>query len=134
MVKKKIAFEPEDDDNILLGKKAKRKLAKAQQLQSRQQTSKGQDSPSDSAAASTPADDVMSRIALLCQSQKWREAVLLCRSAIRKQEENGTPDNALGVQMAMKKIEKSLRRQMVAAFMNGSKELLRKEYLLDVGE
>jgi hypothetical protein len=79
-------------------------------------------------------EDAMSRVAVLCQEQQWREAVLLCRRTCAKAEKEGKADLAAGLQMAVGKIEYSLRRQMAATLVARSKEFLKKEYLLDVGE
>jgi hypothetical protein len=40
----------------------------------------------------------------------------------------------MGLEMAYQKVERSLRRQMTAAFIVSAKEMLKKEYLLDVGQ
>ena len=79
-------------------------------------------------------EDAMSRVAMFCQAGKWREADLLCRQTIAKAEKEGNVDLATGIGMALGKIEYSLRRQMAAALIAKSKEFLKKEYLLDVGE
>lgn len=79
-------------------------------------------------------EDAMSRVAMLCQEGNWREAVLLCRRTSAKAEKDGKDDLAFGLQMALRKIECSLRRQMAVALVAKSKEFLKKEYLLDVGE
>lgn len=139
MAKKKLILDLENDD-ILLDKKAKRKLAKAQQ-QARKNadqvavanTADSQPIQEDtSASLQIEEEDAMTRIAELCQEEKWRKAAVICLQEIKKQQDAGTPENAIGVEMAFKKIDKSLRRRMVAAFINESKNLLKKEYLLDV--
>lgn len=122
MAKKNNNFDDDFDDEALLGKKAKRKLAKSKEQQ-QQRTQ----------AAISPHDDTMSRIALLCQEQHWREAYLICVEALRAAQADGNEDVAFGLQMASQKLESSLRRQMAAAFISASKQLLKKEYLLDVG-
>ncbi|NMA42319.1 MAG: hypothetical protein GX946_02950 [Oligosphaeraceae bacterium] len=116
----------EEIDDSLLDRKAKRRLVKTRAQQQQQQAN------SASSAESSPADDIMSRIALLCQEQRWREALLLCLQGIAKAESEGRGDAALGLRMASQKIECSLRRQMAAAFIVSAKNLLNKEYLLDV--
>lgn len=81
----------------------------------------------------TPANDPMSQCVTLCQEQRWREALLLCRRVAEQ-----TKEDKDGVQSALSgaetKIEYSLRRQMAAALIQSAKEILAKEYLLDVGE
>ena len=79
-------------------------------------------------------DDTMSQIARLCQENNWREAVLTCRAAIRECQEAGREDMPMLLSGALEKLEMSLRRQMAAAFIVNARELLNKEYLLDVGE
>ncbi|MBT3287357.1 MAG: hypothetical protein HN849_13160 [Victivallales bacterium] len=79
-------------------------------------------------------EDAMSRVAMLCQESKWREADLLCRQTSARAEKEGKADLAAGLKMALGKIEYSLRRQMAAALVAKSQEFLKKEYLLDVGE
>ncbi len=83
--------------------------------------------------APAPADH-MTQCVMLCQEKKWREALMLCRRVCRKAEEEGNDDLYLGLSGAQSKIEYSLRRQMAAALIESAKELLAKEYLLDVGE
>lgn len=122
MAKKNNNFDEDFEDEALLGKKAKRKLAKSKEQQQRTQ------------AAAPPHDDTMSRVALLCQEQHWREAYLTCLEALQTARAEGNEDAAFGLQMASQKLESSLRRQMAAAFISASKQLLKKEYLLDVGQ
>ena len=71
----------------------------------------------------TEQDDTMSRVALLCQENRWREAVLLCKQSLAEAEEKGESDLVLPLQMALPKLEYSLRRQMVAALVNGMKNM-----------
>ena len=84
-------------------------------------------------AAAAPADP-MTQCVTLCQEKRWRDALLLCRRVRAKAEQEGNDDLCLGLAGAQSKIEYSLRRQMAAAMIESAKELLAKEYLLDVGE
>lgn len=79
-------------------------------------------------------EDTMSQVALLCQEQKWREAARLIRVTCEKARKGGKGDLVAGLEMALKKIEYSLRRQMAAAVTKRTQEFVRKEYLLDVGK
>ena len=80
-----------------------------------------------------PANDPMSQCVTLCQERRWREALILCRRVTQD-----TAADKEGMQSALSgaeaKIEYSLRRQMAAALIHSAKEILAKEYLLDVGE
>jgi hypothetical protein len=116
----------------VVGKKAQKRLAKAAARAARTAVAAQSRSPAQAPAAQT--DDTMSRCALLCQEQRWREAALLCRSMSRKALEEGKPELAAGLQGALRKIEYSLRRQMAAAYVVAVRDWLNKEYLLDVGE
>ena len=78
-------------------------------------------------------DDAMTRCVALCQEGRWREAVLLCRQLREKAESDGRAEIALSLSGALHKIEYSLRRQMAAALVESARNLLKKEYLLDVG-
>lgn len=128
----------EEIDDSLLDRKAKRRLAKTraqqqlQQQQQQQQQKQQQQASKPKAEESGPGDDIMSRVALLCQEQDWRAALSLCLQGIAQAESEGRSDAALGLRMASQKIECSLRRQMAAAFIVSAKKLLNKEYLLDV--
>lgn len=84
--------------------------------------------------SSVQPEDAMSRVAMLCQENRWREAAQLCRRTCAKADKDGKDDLAFGLRMALGKIEYSLRRQMAVALVVKSKEFLKKEYLLDVGE
>ena len=113
MGKKLTDFDDYDDD-IVIDKKLKRKLARqaAREEQQQQQHS-----------VQPEQDDTMSRVALLCQENRWREAVLLCKQSLAEAEEKGESDLVLPLQMALPKLEYSLRRQMVAALVNGMKNM-----------
>lgn len=111
---KKVLIQTDDDgEDLLLSKKAKRKLAKVAKA------------PAASAKVEQdiPADDTMSRIALLCQENRWREAALLCHQTMAKNEEQGQEEDFV-LSAACLKIEKSLRRQMAAAFLQASQKFL----------
>ena len=81
-----------------------------------------------------PTTDPMTQCVTLCQEQRWREALLLCRRICAKAEKEGNDDLYTSLSGAQNKIEYSLRRQMAAALIESAKEMLAKEYLLDVGE
>lgn len=112
----------DDGEDAVIDKKSKRRLAKSRE---QQQRSQNQPEPA-------PQDDTMSQVALFCQEQRWREALILCLNAIAKAQEEGRADAVAGLSMASHKIECSLRRQMAAAFVIKAQEMLKKEYLLDV--
>ena len=127
MVKKTTAYSyDEDDDELVMDKKTKRKQAKANRmLQQQQQQQK---------APEEEGGDTMSQVAVLCQNGKWREAVLLCRKALETATAEGKDDLQMTLEMALPKLEYSLRRQQAAALISSSKVMLQKEYHLDVGE
>ncbi len=78
--------------------------------------------------------DLMSQCAIYCQQQEWRKAVVSFKQMCEKAaaENNGTM--LQGLSSAQSKVEFSLRRQMAASLVDSVKNLLAKEYLLDVGE
>lgn len=117
MAKKTVNDIDDGAVDAVASKKAKRKAAKAKEQQQ-------QDG----------GDDTMSRVAVLCQEMYWREAVLLCRKAHGQAVGNGKEDMAMSLAMALRKIERSLRRQMAASLVTAAKDMLQKEYLLDVGQ
>jgi hypothetical protein len=78
-----------------------------------------------------PANDHMSRCVELCQQNRWREATLLCLQVASKGKD-GKTGVASGLSAAQPKIEYSLKRQMAAAVVRATRELLAKEFLLDV--
>lgn len=82
----------------------------------------------------TPSYDPMSECVTLCQQNKWREALILCRRECHKARQEGNEDLYLSLHGAQTKIEYSLRRQMAATLLDSAKDVLAKEYLLDVGE
>ena len=82
-------------------------------------------------AEKQPAD-AMSQCVLLCREQRWREALLLCRRMSAKAQEEGNPDLYVSLGGAQAKIEYSLRRQMAASYLKSTRQMLVKEYLLDV--
>jgi len=91
-------------------------------------------SKSSGRAAPDPASDPMSRCVILCQEQRWREALALLmqvQETARKRK-----DKALFKTLAAArgKIEFSLRRQMAAGLIEEARMLLKKEFLLDVAE
>ena len=127
MAKKNIIqdFEDEyDDEFAVVDKKAKRKMAKANKAAVVAQQTK----------EVAVVDDTMSRVALLCQESRWREAVELCRTSLEKAIAEDKEDLQMTLEMALPKLEYSLRRQMAAALVKQSGIMLQKEYHLDVGE
>jgi len=100
-----------------VSKKAKRRQAK-----------------SASASSAPQADGAMSECALLCQENHWREAVKLLKLTSVKAKKDGKMDLANSLDLALQKIEYSLRRQMATALLVAVKGMLKKEFLLDVGE
>ena len=76
----------------------------------------------------------MSQCVALCQDQRWREAVQLCRQVRTKAKKNRNNEAYASLSGALVKLEYSLRRQMVASLVSAAQELLAKEFLLDVGE
>ena len=145
MLKKKqsrnLTFE--DDDVIVMDKKTKRRLERQRMREEerRQAEAKAEaEQAAELAAQQTAteeaeeADDAMSQIARLGQANNWREAVLVCRRTIRECQEDGRDEMVLPLTFALAKLEMSLRRQMASAFMVSARKMLKKEYLLDVGE
>ncbi len=125
MVKKTTAYSyDEDDDELVMDKKTKRKQAKANKILQQQQQK----------APAEEGSDTMSQVALLCQNGKWREAVLLCRKALETAKAENREDLQMTLEMALPKLEFSLRRQQAAALISSSKAMLQKEYHLDVGK
>ena len=118
---KKFINDIDDDSNEVLDKKSKRKLAKASRTKEQQQRQQGD-----------AGSDTMSQVALLCQENSWRKAVQLCRAARAKAEAEGK--DCTMFEMVLQKLERSLRRQMAASFVSASQAMLKKEYLLDVGQ
>ena len=117
----------------VIDKKTKRRLERAKNRENQQQRALEEEK----APQAEEANDVMSRIAVLCQENRWREAVLTARQALAEAEngeENENSEFVLPLTMAVSKLEMSLKRQMAAAFLNKAEEMLKKEYLLDVGE
>ncbi len=94
----------------------------------------GRQAPDSKDASADAPEDAMSRCVGLCQEQRWREATLLCHRVKVKAKRDGKSGLADTLMAASQKIEYSLRRQMAAALVVAAKELLKKEYLLDVGE
>lgn len=120
MAKNKSISAEAVDEQLVVSKKARRRQARAA-----------------SASANDPqpqSEDAMSQCALLCQERRWREATMLLRKTCIKARKEGKDDVAAGMLMALPKIEHSLRRQMAASFIVAAQHLLKKEYLLDVGE
>jgi len=79
-------------------------------------------------------NDPMTECVALCQQQRWREAVLLCRHMAEKARKSGNKQVYTSLATASVKLEYSLRRQMAASLIVAAKQLLAKEFLLDVSE
>ena len=131
MAKKNRLYDYDDEDDVVIDKKTKRRLERAKNRETQQRR---QEEETLEAPAEDTGPDIMSQIALLCQENRWREAVLMGRNALAEAEAEGKEEVSLPLSMALVKIEMSLRRQMASAFMSKAKEMLKKEYLLDVGE
>ena len=84
--------------------------------------------------AAVVPEDPMTQCVALCQELRWREALLLARKMQARAAKDGRTDLPEALHSAFVKIEYSLRRQMGAALGAAVKHLLKKEYLLDVGE
>jgi len=79
--------------------------------------------------------DVMSQCVVMCQEKRWREALMLCRqAAVADDDAEGEGEPYFPLAGVQTKIEFSLRRQMAASLIQAAKNMLAKEYLLDVGE
>jgi len=98
-------------------------------LMARTRIDKTKNSPQVDAAA-----DPMSRCAMCCQEGRWREAVLICNRITSGAETIDSKKTLQRLQGPFAKIEYSLRRQMAAALIQSARDLLAKEFLLDVGK
>ncbi len=126
MAKKTIIQQDfEDDEYEVISKKSKRRMAKAASRAQQQQQQQ---------SVIEEGDDTMSRVALLCQEERWREAVSLCHEALAKARAEGREDLEMTIELALPKLEYSWRRQRAAVLISSSIAMLKKEYLLDVGE
>ena len=136
MAKKNRKYDFDDEDDIVvIDKKTKRRLERAKNRENQQQRALEEETAP--APAPEEGKDVMSQIASLCQENRWREAVLTARKTLAEAEngeENENSEFVLPLTMAVQKLEMSLKRQMAAAFLNKAEEMLKKEYLLNVGE
>ncbi len=95
----------------------------------------GQKGREDSSAQQQfPPGDSLNDCVALCQEQRWREALALCRRLYERAEKNNDAEMLTSLENARVKIEYSLRRQMSASLIAASKQLLEKEFLLDVSE
>ena len=88
--------------------------------------------PSKGKTSASTSMDTMSQCVTLCQEERWREAVVAYRKMLEKAQKAGNDAMVTGMTGALLKIEYSLRRQMAASAVNAARELLNKEYLLDV--
>ena len=88
----------------------------------------------DGGASQPPAGtDLLSQTVFFCQNQRWREAAVTCRRVLERARNEGNVELQQSMTGALTKIEYSLRRQMVAAAVCATQDLLAKEFLLDVG-
>jgi len=112
-------------------------MAKARQKQkktlSKRKSKRRSARSSPSESASQQPEDAMSRCVALCQEGRWREAAMLSRKLCEKANNEGKVELYVSLAGARQKIEYSLRRQKAAALVQAAKDLLKKEYLLDVG-
>ena len=132
---KKNRIDYVDDDDAVLDKKAKRRREKEREREIQLLKQRQEEMQQQREAEPVDAEsEAMNRIALLAQEGCWREAVVFGRRTLEKAQENGQEDAFLTLQVILPKFEMSLRRQMAAAFLDKAKEMLKKEYLLDVGE
>jgi len=131
MAKKNRFYDYDEDDELVLDKKTKRRLERAKSRSNVQQPAQNEE---EEELVSDPSSEALSRIAMLCQENRWREAVLFCRETLASAEADGNDDVAVTMSMALGKLEMSLRRQMAAAVLSKAQDLLAKEYGLDVGQ
>jgi len=87
-----------------------------------------------SQSLSSPSSDPMTACVELCQQNRWREALVICRETSNNAKADGNTELISGLAAAAVKIEKNVRREMVGSVINAAREMLAKEYLLDVGE
>ena len=87
----------------------------------------------DSVEEESSAVDPMTQCVELCQTECWREAVLLFMQMCNRAKEEENSVMAENLATAQRKVEYSLRRQMAAGLIDGVRKLLAEEYLLDVG-
>ena len=120
MAKKRISYEDEfnEDEELLLDRKAKRRLRQQQQ---QQQAAESQQ------VEREQVEDKMSAVIALCQENRWREAELACYSAMEYYLVEDKPAMAEQIHLAMQKVDHSLRRQMILAFINEAQKMLNKE-------
>ena len=97
-------------------------------------SSKAKNKKTSGDTAPEPAEESMSQCVELCQQRKWREALIICRHLQEKAREKNDNETLEGLENARLKIEYSLRRQMTAALVASGREMLKKEFLLDVAE
>lgn len=128
MAKKNRIYDFDDDDDIVMDKKTKRRLERAKNREMQQRVDEQPADEEDS------GNDVMSQIAILCQDNRWREALLVARAALNAANEEGREDDAIPLSIAIEKLDMSLRRQMASAFISNAENMLKKECLLNVGE
>jgi hypothetical protein len=117
-----------------MARKAKNKSTKDSAVLPPPSSSKKTKKKKKASAVEEQPMDAMSRCVSLCQEQKWREALLLCKRICSKADAEGNAEMYASLAGAQAKIEYSLRRQMAGALVAAARDMLAKEYLLDVGE
>jgi hypothetical protein len=123
MAKKRYTFDEfsyDEDEELLLDRKAKRKRMREMERQRQAEEAVNE-------VPEAPADDTMNRVVALCQENRWREANVLCIEAIARYLSEDKADNAAAIQQAQQKIDRALRRQMIAAFVVEADKMLNKE-------
>ena len=116
MAKKRFTYDDayDEDEELLLDRKAKRKRERELERQ-RQEAEQ---------APQHPADETMVRVVAACQANQWREAAVICLTAMERFRQEGQPEMAESISAAFEKLDRSLRRQMIAAFVRESETLL----------
>ena len=121
MAKKRLTYDEtfDEDDELLLDRKAKRKRERELEKQRQAEEARQETAPA--------ADDPMTEVVKLCQAFRWREANVLCLNTIAECLAEDKVDQAAAIQQAQQKIDRSLRRQMIAAFISEAQKMLNKE-------
>ncbi len=121
MAKKRPSYDDnyDEDDDLLLDRKAKRKRERELERQRQAEEAKQEANPAE--------NDPMTEIVRLCNDFRWREADVLCLNTIAEYLAEDKAEAAAAIQQAQKKIDRSLRRQMIAAFISEAQKMLNKE-------
>ncbi len=119
MSKKRFTYDDayDEDDELLLDRKAKRKRERELERERQRQEAAEQ-------APARPLDEAVAKIVAACQENQWRQASVLCLQAMEKFRQEGQEDDAASIAAIYPKIDRSLRRQMIAAFIRESEALL----------